>query len=200
MRTVIARYGRWRRMPAVIRALTSRITLVLALESPSRATWPAEPFMLPHERMVVAVRKHPGMLTGPFGLLAAVLVAASLITAGVIPGDATVLAIGWGAGLVVLLCSLAATAAWYSMFLTVTNMRLITIRGRKTKKVFTVSLAEADDFIFVRSALGRIVGYGTFIVISPGPGHARHKMTYLPYPEQLYLEVCGLLYPDLGDG
>jgi hypothetical protein len=43
--------------------------------------------------------------------------------------------------------------------------------------------------------LGRLLGYGTLIVASPGRRQAFRKVRYLPYPEQLYLEISALLWP-----
>jgi hypothetical protein len=45
---------------------------------------------------------------------------------------------------------------------------------------------------FQRSALGRLLGYGEFIVESAGEEQALRTIDFLPYPDQLYLEVCGL--------
>ena len=39
---------------------------------------------------------------------------------------------------------------------------------------------------------GRILGFGEFIVESAGQDQAMRNVKFLPYPEQLYLEVCGL--------
>jgi len=47
---------------------------------------------------------------------------------------------------------------------------------------------------------GRILGYGEFIVESAGQDQALSHIKFLPYPEQLYLEVCGLIFKDKGDG
>jgi len=48
---------------------------------------------------------------------------------------------------------------------------------------------------FRRSALGRLLGYGEFIIESAGHEQALHTINFLPSPEQLYLEVCGLVFP-----
>ena len=48
--------------------------------------------------------------------------------------------------------------------------------------------------------MGRILGYGEFILESAGQDQALNKIDHLPYPEQLYLEVCGLIFKDSGDG
>jgi hypothetical protein len=45
-----------------------------------------------------------------------------------------------------------------------------------------------------RSAAGRIFGYGSFRIGPDGPNQL--VVDYIPYPEQLHLEVNGILYPD----
>ena len=52
-------------------------------------------------------------------------------------------------------------------------------------------LAKVTDMSFQRSASGRLLGYGEFGE-SAGQDQALTNVDYLPYPEQLYLEVCGL--------
>ena len=39
-------------------------------------------------------------------------------------------------------------------------------------------------------------GHCEFIVESAGEEQALRSIDFLPYPEQLYLEVCGLVFPD----
>jgi hypothetical protein len=53
---------------------------------------------------------------------------------------------------------------------------------------------------FERSAIARVLGYGTFIVESAGQDQALSRIDHLPYPEQLYIEVCGLIFKDPGSG
>jgi hypothetical protein len=56
-------------------------------------------------------------------------------------------------------------------------------------------LAKVTDMTFQRSFLGRVFGYGTFILESAGQDQALSRVDFIPYPEQLYLEVCALLFP-----
>jgi hypothetical protein len=60
-------------------------------------------------------------------------------------------------------------------------------------------LSKVTDMSFQRSTLGRILGYGEFILESAGQDQALRIVDHLPYPEQLYLEVCGLIFKDQGD-
>jgi len=53
---------------------------------------------------------------------------------------------------------------------------------------------------FRQSFLGRILGYGTFILESAGQDQALSNVDFIPYPEQLYLEVCELLFPNQDGG
>jgi hypothetical protein len=57
-----------------------------------------------------------------------------------------------------------------------------------------IPLTKVNDMSFQRSTLGRILGYGQFIVESAAQDQALKIVDYLPYPEQLYLEVCGLIF------
>ena len=65
-----------------------------------------------------------------------------------------------------------------------------------TRNVNMMPLAKVTDMTFQRSAWGRILGYGKFILESAGQDQALTNVDYLPYPEQLYLEVCGLIFKD----
>jgi len=68
--------------------------------------------------------------------------------------------------------------------------------GLVTRKVNMMPLSKVTDMSFQRSSLGRILGYGEFILESAGQEQALRVVDHLPYPEQLYLEVCGLIFKD----
>ncbi len=55
-------------------------------------------------------------------------------------------------------------------------------------------LTKVTDMSFQRTFAGRILGYGEFIVESAGQDQALRNIDHIPYPEQLYLEVCGMLF------
>ena len=60
-------------------------------------------------------------------------------------------------------------------------------------------LTKVTDMRFERIPAGRLLGYGKFVVESAGQDQALQTVDHLPYPEQLYLEVCGLIFKDKGD-
>ena len=101
----------------------------------------------------------------------------------------------WGGYLSVLLYFLQRVAAWQATYFTVTDSRMILVSGFAVRKVAMMPLARVTDMSFQRSALGRLLGYGEFIVESAGQDQALRTIDFLPYPDQLYLEVCGLIVP-----
>ena len=147
-------------------------------------------YLLPHERSCITVRKHPAELAGPL-----ILVSGGLLAAGELTRRSVRPKIVWGAYLPVLLYFLQRVAAWQATYFTVTDMRMILVSGFVVRKVAMMPLAKVTDMSFQRSALGRLLGYGEFIVESAGEEQALRTIDFLPYPEQLYLEVCGLIFP-----
>ena len=148
-------------------------------------------YLLPHERSCITVRKHPAELAGPL-----ILVSGGLVAAGELTRRSVRPKIVWGAYLPVLLYFLQRVAARRATSFTVTDMRMILVSGFVVRKVAMMPLARVTDMSFRRSALGRLLGYGEFIVESAGEEQALRTINYLPYPEQLYLQVCGLVFPD----
>jgi uncharacterized membrane protein YdbT with pleckstrin-like domain len=148
-------------------------------------------YLLPRERSCITVRKHPAELAGPLILACGGLVAAGELTRRSVRPKAV-----WGAYLSVLLYSLQRVGAWQATYFTVTDMRMILVSGFVVRKVAMMPLARVTDMSFRRSALGRLLGYGEFIVESAGEEQALRTINFLPYPDQLYLEVCGLVFGD----
>jgi membrane protein YdbS with pleckstrin-like domain len=90
--------------------------------------------------------------------------------------------------------------AWLEDYFVVTSARLLLATGVFKKVVNMMPLTKVTDLRFERSPAGRLLGYGTFIVESAGQEQALRKIDHLPYPEQLYIEVCGLIFKDPSAG
>jgi len=156
-------------------------------------------YLLPHEHQVITVRKHPAVLIGPI-----ISVLAGIVVAGVLSGTlarhsgpvVTVLWLAWG----VLVARLVWKAInWYVDYFVVTSQRMLLTSGIVTRKVAMMPLVKVTDMSFQRDTLGRMLGYGEFILESAGQDQALRTVDHLPYPEQLYLEVCGLIFPGKKD-
>jgi hypothetical protein len=152
-------------------------------------------YLLPHERSVIAVRMHPAALAEPLILVCGGLVAAWKLASRSARPD-----IIWGAYLLLPLDFLRRLAAWPVTCLGVTDERIAVVGGLASRTVAAIPLEKVTGLTLQRTALGRLLGYGTLIVDSPGRRQAFRKIRYVPYPEQLYLEICVLLWPEGPDG
>lgn len=106
------------------------------------------------------------------------------------------LAIIWWLWLLVLVWFVWKVAEWSVDYFVITSARLLGTNGLITRQVNMMPLGKVTDMRFERTLLGRLLGYGTFVMESAGQDQALSKIDFIPYPEQLYLEVVGLIFPD----
>jgi len=155
--------------------------------------------LLPHERQVITVRFHPAVLIRPVAEVLGGLALAGLLSTTVAHGNGTVMLVIWLVWLALVGRLLYKIYEWLDEYFVVTSQRLLLATGVVTKRVNMMPLSKVTDMRFERSATGRLLGYGKFVVESAGQDQALHTIDHLPYPEQLYLEVCGLIFKDKGD-
>jgi uncharacterized membrane protein YdbT with pleckstrin-like domain len=153
-------------------------------------------YLLPNERQVITVHQHPAVLIGPIFLVLIGLAIAGWLSSSVAQGNGTALLIIWIIWGVVFVRLAWKVFEWALTYFVVTSQRFVLATGVLTRKVNMMPLAKVTDMSFQRSAWGRILGYGEFILESAGQDQALNRVDYLPYPEQLYLEVCGLIFKD----
>ena len=146
--------------------------------------------LLPHERSVLAVRMHPAALAGPLVLACGGLAAAPNLASRSARPDMI-----WGACLVLPLHFLRRLAAWPVTYLAVTDKRIVVIGGLASRAAAAMSADKVTGLTLQRTALGRLLGYGTLIVTSSGRRQAFRKVRYVPYPDQLYVEIAAVLWP-----
>ena len=151
-------------------------------------------YLLPHERQVITVHFHPAVLLGPVGLALAGLGGAVAASVSSFSSDAMLVI--WLVWVLLLLYAIGRTLRWLVDYFVVTLERMVMVTGVFTRDVVSVPMVHATRIKLRRSILGRIIGYGQFIIeadrIQPG-----WTARYMPYPEQLYLEITGLAFPDV---
>jgi len=155
--------------------------------------------LLPHERQVITVRFHPAILIRPVVEVLGGLAIAAWISSTIAHGNIIVILIVWLVWLIIVGRFLINLFLWLESYFVVTTQRILLVTGIFTRTVNMLPLAKVTDMSFRRSAAGRVLGYGEFVVESAGLDQALRRIDHLPYPEQLYLEVCGLLFKDKGD-
>jgi uncharacterized membrane protein YdbT with pleckstrin-like domain len=166
--------------------------------APNTDTVPASVnrYLLPHERQVISVHEHPAVLIPPIALVLLGLAIAGLLSNYVANGNMDAILIIWGLWVVLLLWLGVKIWDWAVNYFVVTSHRLILARGVIVRKVGMLPLGKVTDMSFQRTTIGRLLGYGEFIVESAGQDQALRNVRFIPYPEQLYLEVCGLIFKD----
>lgn len=156
-------------------------------------------YLLPHERQVISVHEHPAVLIGPIFLVLVGLALAGWLSNAATHGNSTAILAIWAAWGVLLLWFGLKVWDWGVHHFVVTSQRLILVSGVILRRVNMVPLTKVTDMRFERSTWGRALGYGEFVVESAGQDQAMRNIRFIPYPEQLYLEVCGLIFKDRPD-
>src|SRR5207248_10607863 len=187
------------RRQAGLRSSSRRFKAGLAMRLvPNTDTVPASVnrYLLPHERQVITVHQHPAILIRPIFEVLIGLAIAGWLSNSVANGNGTAILVIWVVWGLVFLRLVWKVFEWGETYFVVTSQRFLLATGILTRKVNMMPLAKVTDMSFQRSAMGRVLGYGEFILESAGQDQALTNVDYLPYPEQLYLEVCGLIFKD----
>src|ERR1700722_11463130 len=167
--------------------------------APNTDTVPASVnrYLLPHERQVISVHEHPAVLIGPIALvLLGLAIAGFLSNSSITNSNGTAILVIWLLWVVLLLWLGVKIWDWAVNYFVVTSERLILAKGVVVRNVGMLPLTKVTDMSFRRSTIGRFLGYGEFIVESAGQDQALRNVKFIPYPEQLYLEVCGLIFKE----
>jgi len=152
-------------------------------------------YLLPREVQVATVRQHPAVLLAAGSQALAGLLVAGLLSLTLFKHNHLLLAIVWIAWAVLLLRLIWKAINWAVDYFVITSQRLMLTTGLLTRKVAMMPMSKVTDMSFRRSFGGRLLGYGELIVESAGQNQALDRVPYIPYPEQLYLLVCGILFP-----
>ncbi|MBV2364055.1 PH domain-containing protein [Streptomonospora nanhaiensis] len=163
---------------------------------PNRAPASVNRYLLPYEQDVVTIRRHPAVLIGPVAAVLGALIIAGILSNTVVASSAAVLAVIWWVWLLILVWFVWRVAGWSVDYFVITSQRLLLTQGLITRQVNMMPLGKVTDMRFERTLLGRFLGYGTFVMESAGQDQALSRINFVPYPEQLYLEVVGLIFKD----
>jgi uncharacterized membrane protein YdbT with pleckstrin-like domain len=151
-------------------------------------------YLLPSERCVFAVRRHPAMLLPAALPVVGGLVLAFLLDATLPPEVPLIRDLVWFAWLVAFVWFAWKVADWWVERFVVTDRRIILTSGILTKKVAMMPLIKVTDMSYQRPLVGRILGYGEFVMESAGQDQALRTVDYVPNPDILYLDMCDLLF------
>lgn len=149
-------------------------------------------YVLAEERQVITVRRHPFMIS-PAASEAAGSLAMALLLNGSIASSLLLKLVIFVPTVFLWARLWYVVASWAASFVVITSNRFMFVYGVFTKKVNAIALSQLGDVGLERSLPARIFGYGTLTGNAGGPG--RVLAAYMPYPEQIYLELLGLITP-----
>lgn len=147
-------------------------------------------YLLDTERVVVAVRRHPAQILEPVASAVAGVLVVLWVTTNVSP-DLTLLPDAlWVAWLVLLGRAIWRLLEWQNDWFVATDTRLLLTYGILTRKVAMMPLRKVTDMSYNRTPLGRVLGYGEFVLESAGHDQAMRDVKWLPNPDELYRRIC----------
>ncbi|PPK92915.1 PH (Pleckstrin Homology) domain-containing protein [Kineococcus xinjiangensis] len=154
---------------------------------------PLSRYLLPSERVVVAVRRHPAQLAEPVASVVAgfALVLWLDVVAPVIPYLRDVLWLAWFA---LLLRTLWRFLEWRADWFIATDRRLLLRYGVLNRRVAMMPVIKVTDMSYNQSLLGRLLHYGEFVMESAGQDQALRVVKWLPVPDRLYLSICAEIF------
>ena len=164
-------------------------------------------YLLDGEHVVTAVHQHWAKVAEPVasGVLGLVLALwlDSLLPASV--GHAA--DVLWWIWILVVVRAAWRLLEWRHDWFVATDKRLILTYGMVTHKVAMMPLSKVTDMSYNRSLMGRVAGFGTFVMESAGQDQALHHVRWVPEPDHTYRAICAEIFGvddrdrvDLGDG
>jgi Bacterial PH domain len=146
--------------------------------------------LLPYEAVVAAERRHWARLIEPSASVVVGLFLALWLDVKLpqnMPFARDVIWLGW---LALVLRLGYRIVEWRTDWFVATNKRVLLTYGVFTRKVAMMPLLKVTDMSYNRSILGRVVGYGEFVLESAGQDQALRTVSFLPRPDELYEEIC----------
>ncbi|MEV6626536.1 PH domain-containing protein [Amycolatopsis sp. NPDC051106] len=153
-------------------------------------------YLLDTERRVIRIRRHWAVLLWDTFEAAALLAVCVLVSYLLPPALYIGQNILWYVALLVVLRFAYVVMEWWVERLVVTDKRFVMTTGVFTTKVLMMPISKVTDLSYVRTATGRMMGYGTMVVESAGQIQALNKIDYLPRPEEFYDTISELVFGD----
>lgn len=157
-------------------------------------------YLLDDETPVVATRQHWARLAEPFATALVTLLAVGALTASLPPRTEPLATALWVAWFVLVARAVWRLLEWHNEWFVATDRRILLVYGLLTQKVAMMPLRKVTDMNYGRSILGRLLGYGQFVLESAGQDQAMRTISWVPEPDEKYRRICATIFgPDGGD-
>lgn len=149
--------------------------------------------LLRSEQIHVLTRRHAVVAMVPIVFALAVLVGVGALTARM-SATTPLVDILWWIALIAIGYASWQFLDWRTHVFVVTDRRVMLFSGFITRRVGMMPLVKVTDMTYQRTPVGRLLGYGDFIMESAGQDQALHRVRFLPQPLDLYHRVSGILF------
>ncbi len=154
--------------------------------------------LLGGEKVVVAVRRHWITIWKEVGLAIVTLVMLIFISLGATAQTAGLSDALWWLWFLVFARALYSVFAWRNEWFIATDQRLMLITGIFKRRVATLPNARVTDMAFDRDILGKIFGYGGYVLESAGDVQAMREVNYIPQPDAVYRAILAQVFKGAG--
>ena len=151
-------------------------------------------YLLPGENPVAEIQHHVIVLAKPIAAIIAATAFCLWIDVSVSDANSGILGYIWFLWLGVLGWALWQWIEWRHTRVVATDKRIVLFEGWINHKVSMMPLKKVTDMGYERSLLGRILGYGTFVLESAGQDQALSKISFVPNPDDNYRAICSVVF------
>lgn len=151
-------------------------------------------YLLDEERPIVATRHHWAKLAEPVGTPLLGVILAGWIEANLTAETAVLGQVVWLLWLVLVARAIWRLLEWRNEWFVATDKRLLMTYGLLTHKVAMMPLRKVTDMNYGRSLLGRLLGYGQFVLESAGQDQAMREIQWVPSPDEKYRRICATIF------
>lgn len=151
-------------------------------------------YLLPGEHPVAEIRHHRIVLAKPLAVVLASLALVIWLDISVSDANSGILGYLWFIWLGVLAWAAWQWIEWRHTRVVATDKRIVLFEGWINHKVSMMPLKKVTDMGYERSLLGRVLGYGTFVLESAGQDQALSKISFVPDPDENYRAICSVVF------
>lgn len=158
-------------------------------------------YLAPQEDVILLCRRHPVVLARPIllWLVALVIGAAAGFLTSPRSGETIIDQIAGWFVLAATVGTVLKVWQWWASTYVVTDQRVMLIEGILARKISAIPLPKVTDTTYRRSAAGRIFGFGSLLLDSPGETPGLATLTYLPRPDRIYRLITSLVVSRVWD-
>ena len=147
-------------------------------------------YLLDGEQIVTAAHQHWAKVALPVLSVVAGLVLALVLDSNLPATLGPIANLLWWSWFVLVGSAVWKVLRWRIDWFVATDKRLILTYGLVTQQVAMMPLAKVTDMSYNRSPLGRLLGYGTFVMESAGQDQALHTVRWVAQPDDTYRAIC----------